>query len=108
METLLNYEAEVRKTRLKCEGYEEDVSLADTNPATAWANTGLKVREAKFNASAVVRLIGRLHSDLWHQEKLIPLASSSMFNWYLLDRHSSSRPQHGLEMQNRCSTNTTS
>ena len=33
METLLNYEEEVMKTRLKCEGYEEDTALADTTPA---------------------------------------------------------------------------
>ena len=70
-ETLLNYEADVMKTRLKCEGDEEDTALNDTNPATAGANTGLKAREAKFNNSKVVRLIGRLHSDLCHQEKLI-------------------------------------
>ena len=44
LDTLLNYEADVMKTRLKCEGYEEDVSLADTNPATAGANTGVKAR----------------------------------------------------------------
>ena len=79
METMLNYEAEVMKTRLKWEGYEEDVSLDVTDPAGA--NTGLKAREVKFNNSKVVRLIGRLHSDLWHQEKLTRLASSSMCNW---------------------------
>ena len=61
MKTQLNFEAEVMKTGLKCEGYEEDVSLADTNPGTAGANTGLKAREVKFNNSKVVRLIGRLH-----------------------------------------------
>ena len=57
---MLNYEAEVMKTRLKCEGYEEDSALADTSPAAGATNTGLKAREANFNASKVVRLIGRL------------------------------------------------
>ena len=71
LEKLLKYEAEVMKTRLKCERYEEDVSLADTNPATAGANTGVKAREAMFNNSKVVRLSGRMQTDLWHQEKLI-------------------------------------
>ena len=66
METLLNYEAGVMKTRLKCEGYEDDNALADTSSAAGGTNTGLKAREVKFNASQVVRLIGRLHSDLWH------------------------------------------
>ena len=70
METQLNYEAEVLKTRLKCEGYEEDVSFEVTDPAGE--NNGLKAREMKFNNSKVVRLIGRLDSDLWKQEKLIP------------------------------------
>ena len=70
METLLNYAEEVMKTRIKCERYEEDVSLDVTDPAGA--NTGLKTREVKYNASMVVRLIGRLHSDLSDQEKLIP------------------------------------
>ena len=72
METLLNYEKSVLDTRLKCEGYEEDLStqMDDTDPAGG--NTGLGRREAFWNASRVVRLIGRLHSDLFHQEKLIP------------------------------------
>ena len=51
METLLTYEDEVMKTRLKCEGYEEDNALTDTNPATGGTNTGLKAREVKFNNS---------------------------------------------------------
>ena len=58
------------KKRLKCEGYEEDASLDVTDPKLA--NSGLKAVEANFNNSKVVRLIGRLHSDLWHQENLIP------------------------------------
>ena len=71
-ETPLNYEADVMNIRLKCEGYQEDPALNDTNPAAGRANTGIKARDAKFNNSKVVRLIGRLHSDLWHQEKRIP------------------------------------
>ena len=68
METLLNYEKSVLDTRLKCEGYEEDVSahMDDTDPAGG--NTGLGRREVFWNNSRVVRLIGRLHSDLFHQE----------------------------------------
>ena len=72
VETLLNNEAEVMNTRLKCEGIEEDVSLDVTYPPGA--NSWLKAREGKFYHSKLVRLIGRLHSDLWHQEMLIPLA----------------------------------
>ena len=40
------------KTRLKCEVFEEDVSLELTDPTGA--NTRLKAREIKFNASKVV------------------------------------------------------
>ena len=72
LETLLNYPKEVVDTRMLTEGFVMDTAgeMNVTNPAGA--NTGLGAREAEFNASAVVRLIGRLHSDLWHQEKLIP------------------------------------
>ena len=60
------------KRRLNCEGYELDVFLACTNPAMTGENRGLKEREANFNNSKVVRLIGHLQKDLWHQENLIP------------------------------------
>ena len=70
METLLNYEAEVRETRLKCEGYEEDVSLDVKYPLGA--NSGLKAQEVRFNKSKEVRLSGRVPADLWNKEKLIP------------------------------------
>ena len=73
-ETILNYQNEVLKTRMKCEGYEQDTAeqMDDTNPASAGKNEGLKAREAKFNGSSIVRLIGRPHLDIFHQEKLIP------------------------------------
>ena len=60
------------KTRLNCEGYEEETALNDSNPASPGKNTGPKAGEVKFNNSNVVQLIGHLHSDLWHQEKLMP------------------------------------
>ena len=47
-ETLVNYESEVMNTRLKCEGFEEDTALEDTNPASPGTNTGLKARDVKF------------------------------------------------------------
>ena len=74
IEKLLNDQEEVLKTRMKCEGYEKDTAehMDDTSPAVAGTNEGLKARELKFNASKVVRLIGRPHLDIFHQEKLIP------------------------------------
>ena len=72
LETIINYQTDVLKTRMICEGYTEDTAgqMDVTNPAGA--NTGLGTREASFNASRIVRLIGRPHLDLFHQEKLIP------------------------------------
>ena len=55
METLLNYESEVLKTRVRCEGYEEDTFLDVTGPVRA--NSGLKAVEVKFNNSKVVGLV---------------------------------------------------
>ena len=52
-------------------GYEYDAILEDSNPASAGRNTGLTARVVKFKVSKVVRLIGRLHSDLWHNKKFI-------------------------------------
>ena len=69
-ETVLNYEVEGMKRRLNCDGYEDDISR-DVTERTG-ANSRLKTRELKFNNSKVVRLIGRLHSELRHKEKLIP------------------------------------
>ena len=72
LETILNYKEDVLKTRMLCEGYVEDTagSMDVTDPAGA--NTGLGAREIKFNNSVTVRMIGRIHCDLFHQEKLLP------------------------------------
>jgi len=72
LETLINYQPDVLKTRMLCEGYVEDTTgqVAVTDPTGA--NAGLLAREAKFHGSATVRMIGRIHCDIWHQEKLIP------------------------------------
>ena len=61
------------KSPLKCEGFEMDSHLEDTTAAAGWRNDGHNAGEVQFNASNVVRLSGRVHSDLWHQEKLISL-----------------------------------
>ena len=72
LETLLNYEPAVLTTRMLCEGYVEDTTgqVGLTDPTGA--NAGLLAREAKFHQSATVRMIGRIHCDLFHQDKLIP------------------------------------
>ena len=88
LDTLLNYELEWMKTRIKCTGYEEDTTDGETNPATAGANTGLKALVANFNNSMMVRLIRRVHSDLWHEEKFIPSGLNLDGHLVLLFRHS--------------------
>ena len=73
METLANYESDVLKTRLKCDGYEA--------PPRSWTTrirrmqeptTGIKARAGYFKAWRIYRLILRPHADLFHQAKLIP------------------------------------
>ena len=72
METVLNYEKVLLEIRMICEVYEENTPshIAVTEPTGV--NAGLVARERFWNNSGVVRLSDRLHSDLFHQEKLIP------------------------------------
>ena len=72
LETILNYPKEVLDTRMLCEGWVKDTAeqMDVTNPAGA--NSGLKTRTKAYAQSNVVRLMGRLHLDLFHQEKILP------------------------------------
>ena len=72
LETLINYPRDVINSRLLSEMFIEDLSTAMEDPSPTGANTGLVGREAFFVGSRTARLVGRLHSDLWHQEKLLP------------------------------------
>ena len=72
LETLINYPRDVINSRLLSEMFIEDLSTAMADPNPAGTNTGLVGREAFFAGSRTARLVGRLHSDLWHQEKLLP------------------------------------
>ena len=72
LETLINYQSDVLKTRMLCEGFIEDTAGSMDVVTPGGANVGLGAREVTFNASTTVRLIGRPHSDLFHQDKLIP------------------------------------
>ena len=106
METLLNYEAEVMKTRLKCEGFEEDVSLALTYPTGAY-----RASRHRRSSSSHRRWCGGVDVST----RISPtrrssshLASSSMWNRYLRDRHSSSTFQQVSRCAISSSTTTTS
>ena len=72
LETLANYSEDVLKTRHYAEGWQKDLAaqIAVTNPGGA--NTGHTARGVRFGNSATVTLMGRLHLDLFHQDKCIP------------------------------------
>ena len=108
METLLNYEKVVLDTGMKCDGYEEHTPshIAVTDPNDS--NEGLVAREGFWNNTRVVRLIGPLHSDLFHQEKLIPSGIKLEFNWCRAALLSSSRRMPHKVKLRRCSTSSTS
>ena len=71
-ETLINCNKDVLKTRHYAEGWTKDTAgeVEETDPAGA--NAGLTARATRFNQSTVVNLMGRLHLDLFHQDKCIP------------------------------------
>ena len=74
LETILNYDHHVLKTRGYLEGWEKDTAgkLDITTAAANGTNAGLVARVGRFGTSAVVTLMGRLHLDLFHQNKDIP------------------------------------
>ena len=72
LETLLNYNGDVLKTRHYAEGWDKDLSTEIAVPAADGANTALARRRRRYVDSTIVTLIGRLHLDLFHQDKLIP------------------------------------
>jgi hypothetical protein len=71
-ETALNFTKETQDTRLLVEGWIKDLAgkMDVANPAGD--NTGLATREDEWNKSGVVQLIGRPHSDMFMQSRLIP------------------------------------
>ena len=73
VENSWNYSKEVAKMRLICEGFVKDTpGKRDDGKAKTGANDGLKTRAAQFAKSAIVKLVGRPHLDLFHVDKLIP------------------------------------
>jgi len=74
IETLLSTNQLIGKTRLKTIGWDRDTDEHEVNfrREAAGANTGFKSRSTAFNESHQVTLIGRLHSDMFHQPLDIP------------------------------------
>jgi hypothetical protein len=75
METILTYGPAAKESQLTAALYYKDVAghLENGNPHDqAAANTGFKKRHAFVEDSAVVDMIGCIHSDLFFQDKYLP------------------------------------
>jgi len=74
IETLLSTNKLIGKTRLKTIAWERDTDEheVDFRREVAGLNTGFKSRSTPFDLSHQVTLIGRLHSDMFHQPLDIP------------------------------------
>ena len=74
IETLLSTNDQIQKTRLKSVIWSRDTNEqeADFRIEAGRANIGFKERALIFAQSAQVSMIGRLHSDLFHQNLDIP------------------------------------
>lgn len=73
-ETMLNNDIAIARTRLWTIGWDKDklAHFDDFSRADNGTNDGFKRRAARFAESHVVTLTGRLHLDLFHQDKDIP------------------------------------
>ena len=76
LEVLLNYDKEAAESQLGCElfckdtaGQMEEMDISADSVLNIY--TGLKTRSEWTNASKIVELQGRIHSDLFNQERLI-------------------------------------
>ncbi len=73
LETVLNCSDEILKTRGVCEGWATDNSARmDAIVTTGETNAGFIKRRAWSAESKVMKFVGRLHSDLFHQPLDIP------------------------------------
>ena len=70
LETLLNYGGDSKNSQLQLGLYakDQDGGVGEHDPKN---NTALKERVELFKSSNVVEVIGKIHSDLFHQGKLI-------------------------------------
>ena len=75
IESILGYSQDVLETRAVSEGFsKDDAAKMDvvTLAVDGSANTGFVARQKWVNLSKVMTLVGRPHSDLFHQELDIP------------------------------------
>ena len=74
LETLLSYGSESKSTQLGASMYVKDVAgkMEDADPTGQNANAGMKERRTFFRNGANVDMIGRIHGDIFYQQKFIP------------------------------------
>jgi hypothetical protein len=68
LETVLNFGNEAKASHLKAAGYETD-QIEHMNDAQ---NVGLGLRVLPYRQSAEVEMIGKIHCDLFNQERFLP------------------------------------
>ena len=66
LESLLNFCKEIQETRLLREGSTKETSGHLTVTAVGGNNAGLNARAVTVARSTLVKLIGRLHLDVFH------------------------------------------
>ena len=72
IETLLNYGEDAKKSLLTCEAFCKDNNVSNTNPlAEVDGNEGLKQRYRWTAQSQTLDMIGRLHCDIFQQNRLM-------------------------------------
>ena len=71
IETLVNYGKAAKETQLTAAGWYKDTAGAIDSYDIAGDNTGLAKRALLASKSTTIDLVGRLHSDIFFQEKLL-------------------------------------
>ena len=77
LETVLSYGQDAKSSQLTASLYYKDTAGADSmeekNPhANNVVNVGMKKRHSFFNNGRIVDLVGRLHADIFFQDKYLP------------------------------------
>jgi hypothetical protein len=74
-ETLFSHDQDVQESRLQAQMWFKDTAGKMTVTKTleaAATNTGLKSRAAFYSEGKEVELLGRLHGDIFHQNRCLP------------------------------------
>ena len=76
IETLLSYGPSAKKSQLTCEMYYKDqpgrFEIGDPRAGAAAGNSGFTKRSSFFADSAVVEMIGPIHSDIFFANRFLP------------------------------------